>query len=144
MKKTPPPRPLSQLYGLVLKYHTMTIFNTVGICNTINNMWYVKAINETELSLLHKDFMANDPLSNRFNFRYWLFIIHPAFDGVVYWWEKTKRGEQQRIKFIMFLVQKHQKAEAIAKDRYTAAPGLAIMINKLFKAIKIFSASTKD
>lgn len=133
MKTLPPPRPLSVLYGLVLDYFQISLFVDNGICHVIINLNRSLIISEKEYKLLLKDFFANDPLEQRL--KYFRFLAHPEFIGSRYWWSRTEKGNRQRIKFLKFLIKKHQKAEQEAQNRYDALLALAKAFDKLLNAI---------
>ena len=94
-------RTLKELYQIVLdseyveKYHS--------ICLAIRECALTKLITLKEWSYLEKHFIKNRPTIFS---KFWWNFYYNRPPLATYWWETNQKGDEQRIKFIKYLISK--------------------------------------
>jgi len=111
-KKKTNVRSLKELYTLVLNYleeKEKNEYYYFGICSAINRLDYFSTITYDEFKILILHFKKQKPFKG-----FWFetfsrhkdFTNDKSFINEAYWWTQDKKGLQQRIKFIKYLITK--------------------------------------
>lgn len=103
-------RSLKELWELVRDYVGENGFVSYsGICNVLIEMYNQGLISMDEYVELVFDLKANKPSFELHKHKD--FYIDERYTGFMFWWENSKKGDEQRVKFIERLVSVHSEKE---------------------------------